>query len=34
MDEHKKYIKDKITEMIKECSDLELLYLIYSLLGE
>lgn len=34
MDDHKKYLKDKIKEMIEKCSDLELLYLIYNLLAE
>ena len=34
MEEHKKYLKDKIKEMIEKCSDLELLYLIYSILGK
>ncbi len=33
MAEAKAYLRDKIKEMIEECNDLELLYLIYNLLN-
>ena len=33
MDEAKMYLNDKIKEMLEECNDLELLYLIYNLLS-
>ena len=33
MDEAKTYLRDKIKEMIVECNDLELLYLLYNLLN-
>lgn len=33
MDEAKIYLRDKTKDMIDECNDLELLYLIYNLLS-
>jgi len=33
MDEAKTYLRDRTKDMIDECNDLELLYLIYNLLS-